>query len=66
MYTLPYVKQTATEKVLYNTFSSVLCHNLKGGMGWDVKSGREVQEGRDRYMLMVDSHCCMAESNATL
>lgn len=35
MYALPYVKQIAIEKVLYNTFNSVLCHNLKGwdGMG---------------------------------
>ena len=28
--------------------------------------GREIQEGGDIYILMADSHCCMAETNTTL
>ena len=28
--------------------------------------GRQVQEGRDIHILMANSCCCMAETNATL
>ena len=31
-----------------------------------VGVGREVPEGGDIVILMADSHCCMAETNATL
>ena len=34
--------------------------------GWDgARDGREVQEGKDICIPMVDS-CCMAETNTTL
>ena len=37
------------------------CDNLEG---WDgVGAGREAQEGGGICILMVDSCCCMAESN---
>lgn len=29
-------------------------------------AGRAAQEGGDIYVLMVDSHCCMAEITTTL
>ena len=41
----------------------MLCDNLEGGIG---RGGREVQEGGDICMLMADSCCCMAETDATL
>ena len=42
----------------------MLCDNLEG---WDgVGGGREVQEGGDICILMVDSCCYMAETNTTL
>ena len=52
-------------KLLYNReLNLVLCDNLEG---WDgVGGGREVQEGGGIYILMADSHCCMAETNTTL
>ena len=28
--------------------------------------GGGAQEGRDIYMVMADSHCCMAETNTML
>ena len=28
--------------------------------------GGGAQEGRDIYMVMADSHCCMAETNTTM
>ena len=41
----------------------VLCDNLEG---WDgTRDGREVQEGKDICIPMVES-CCMAETNRTL
>jgi len=33
--------------------------------GWG-RAGKEVQEGGDIFILMFDSHCCMAETNTTL
>ena len=33
--------------------------------GWG-RGGKEVQEGGDIFILIFDSHCCMAESNTTL
>ena len=33
-------------------------------MGWEV--GREVQEGRDMYIPIVDLWLCMAEMNTSL
>ena len=48
--------------LLYNTGSSAgHCDDLEV---WDgVGSGREVQEGEDIFILMADSHSCMAEIN---
>ena len=59
--TLPYVKQIANRKLLYNTGSSTwLCDNLEG---WDgVGSGREVREEGDICIPMADSWWCMAET----
>ena len=34
-------------------------------VGWGG-GGREVQEGEFISTIMADSHCCMAETNATL
>ena len=54
-YTLPYIKQIAGGKLLYNTGSSVWCTvtTQRGRMGW--RSGREVQEGEDTCIPMADS-----------
>ena len=42
----------------------MLCDSLEW---WDgVGGGREFQEGRNTCILMVDSCCCMAETNTTL
>ena len=30
--------------------------------GWDGGKGREAQNGGDRYIIMIDSRCCMAET----
>ena len=44
---------------------TVLCDNLKG---WDRVEGKEGgSRGRSHiYILMADSHCCMAETSTTL
>ena len=49
IYTLPYVKQTASGKLLYHTGRSAqwLCDNLEG---WN---GGEAQEGGDRCILLI-------------
>ena len=66
IYTLPCVKEIAIGKLLYNTErsaqSSVMTYRGEMG-GWN---GREVQEKGDICILMADSWCCMAESNAAL
>ena len=31
-----------------------------------MEEGREAPEGRDIRILIVDSHCCIAEINTTL
>ena len=54
-YTLPYVKQVASGNFLYAAGSSnpVLCDNLEW---WDgARGGREVPEGGDIHIPMVDS-----------
>ena len=34
---------------------------------WDgLWGGKEIQEGGDIYIIMADSHCCMAKTNRTL
>ena len=38
--------------------------NLEGGMRWGG-GGREVQEEGDKYILIADSHCCIAKTNTT-
>ena len=44
---------TVSEKVLYDSGSSVLCDNLEGQD--EVGGGREVQEGGDICVPMADS-----------
>ena len=41
---------------------------LRGNLEWwdGVGCGREAQKGGAVGILMADSHCCMAETNATL
>ena len=41
----------------------MLCDDLEG---WAGEGGREVQEGGDAGIHIVDSLCCTAESNTTL
>ena len=41
----------------------MLCDDLEG---WDGGNGRQAEEGEDICVLMADSHCCKAETNATL
>ena len=50
----------------YREFSLVLCDKLEGGMGWELGSGREIQEGGVVCMSMPDSCWCMAEIDITL
>ena len=38
----------------------MFCDDLEG---WD---GTEAQEGGNIYIVIIYSHCCMAESNTTL
>ena len=38
--------------------------DLEGGMRWGG-GGREVQEEGDKYILIADSHCCIAKTNTT-
>ena len=58
------VNQIANGKQLFSTGNSGQCSVTawRGGMG----SGREAQEGGDVSILIADSHCCRAETNATL
>ena len=53
------MKKKASGKLLHGTL--VLCGDLEGGMGRE--GGRE---GGDMCILMADSHCHAAETNATL
>ena len=51
---------------MYDTRNSnlLLCDYLEG---WDrVGGGGEFQEGGDIYILMMDSHCYMAEAKRIL
>ena len=41
----------------------VLCDNPEGWLG--TGSGKEVQEGRDQCIIMIDSHQCMGETNTS-
>ena len=62
IYTLPYVKQRASENLLYDARNpkSVICDNLGG---WDGEGGgKEVQEGGDICIPMAYSCWCMAET----
>ena len=64
IYTLPYVKQAASGKLLYNTgnpaWRSVTTQ--RAGMG----AGSQAQEGEDICTHTVDSLYCTAEMNKTL
>ena len=44
----------------------MLFDDLGGEMGVGRERGREVQEGGDIYVLIADSHCCIAETSTTL
>ena len=44
--------------------SSVLCDDLRAGMGQGY--GREIQEEGDVCVYIVDPLCCTAEANTTL
>ena len=64
IYTRPYVKQTASGKLLlYSSGGSGLCsvmaQRLDGG-------GREAQDGGGICIFIADSLCYMAEMNTTL
>ena len=44
----------------------MLCDDLGGEMSWvGAAGGREVQEEGDMYILIADSHCCIAKTNTT-
>ena len=64
-YISPCVKQTASRNMLYSTGSSARCSVMTQRGGREV-GGREVQEGVDICILIVDSLCCTTETNATL
>ena len=69
MYILPYVKWIASGKLLYNTrLNPVLRDNQDGwgGVGWGGVGvgGRSKREGA--CILLAESHCCMAETDAAL
>lgn len=54
----------ASEKLLSDTRSSARTLMIQtGGVRWWVGGA---QNGGDEYILMADSHCCVAETNATL
>ena len=57
------VKQMPSGSLLHSTGSSALCSVIEG---WDGGWDREAQEGRDICIVIVDSHCCTAETNITL
>ena len=64
IYTQPCVKQIASGKLLSSTGSSARCSVMtqRSVMG----RGREVPEGGHLCIFKADSHCCTAETNATL
>ena len=64
-YAKEFVCYIVTGKLLYSKeLRLVLCDNLEG---WDeVQGGREVQEGGDMCIPMVDSCWCTVEINTTL
>ena len=64
-YTLPYVKQRASENLLCDTGSSASAlGNLEG---WDGEGdGRGVQEGGDMCIPVADSNWCVAEVDTIL
>ena len=56
------VKETQQHNThTHRKLTAILCNTWRGGVGWGV--GREVQEGGDICMLMMDSRCCMTEAN---
>ena len=63
-YILPCVK-IDSGKFSYNAGSLVWCFVMtwRGGMGM---GGRQLQEGGDTCILMVDSFCLTAETSTTL
>ena len=60
--TLPCVKLIASGKLLYKIGSSAHCSVMT-----EVGAGRrKAQERGNVYIIMTDSHCCMAETSTTL
>ena len=57
---LPYVKQIASGKLLYNTGRSNKCSTMT------YRGGKEIRGEGDKCVLMADSPCCTAETNTTL
>ena len=55
---LPYVKQLVGKVGKYGELNPALCDNLEGWEGGSMWG--------DIYILMVDSCCCMGETNTTL
>ena len=64
IYTVPWVKQIADEKLLYNIGSPAWCSvvTYRGGL----EEGREAQELGDICIIMLDLYCHRAETNTTL
>jgi len=64
IYTLSGARWIAGEELLGSTGSPVwhCVMTWRDGMG----EGREIWEGEDKCIIIVDSHCCMAETNTAL
>ena len=57
-------KKPEHKKIKIKKQNPGLCNNLEG---WDgVGNRKEVQEGGDICVLLVDSRCCVAETNIAL
>ena len=63
MHILPYVKQIAQSCCITQEFNPAFCDDTEERDGGAV-GGRLMKEGL--YIVMTDSHCCMAETHTTL
>ena len=63
VYTLPWVKQTASWKLLYSSGGSAWCSVMTWRSGMGV---RELQEGGDMCIPTADSLNCTAETDIPL
>ena len=64
IYTLSGARWIAGEELLGSTGSPVW-HCVMTWRDW-MGEGREIWEGEDKCIIIVDSHCCMAETNTAL